>query len=40
MFWGNGSGVNSMEYNSMLKHGLFPELRSIFEKAGKEKFYF
>ena len=40
MFWGNGRGVNSMEYTHVLKHGIFPEMRSIFEEAGKGKFYF
>lgn len=39
MFWGSGSGVNSMEYTHMLQHDLFPELRELFKAAGKKKFY-
>lgn len=27
MFWGNGPGVNSMEYTHMLKHDLLPSVR-------------
>ena len=40
MFWGNSSGVNTMEYTWMLKYDLLPELREIFQNNRRRKFYF
>ena len=40
MFWGNGRGVNAMEYTSLLKDNMIPDLQKLYQENGKQAFIF